>query len=115
MKKTQLLRVMHMTSREKNRLKLIITLMTLTLSACGGPQQGGEIKYPDSSSPGAKLLQSKCSVCHGRPLPSAHTANVWPSVLYRMQTRMTTKGYQPLTKEEMIVLLDYMQRHARSK
>lgn len=82
------------------------------LPGCGNQTPPSGQSYPEPESKGAQLLLEKCSACHGAPLPSSHVASVWPSVLERMQMRMTTKGQQALRPDEIGVLLDYLQRHA---
>ena len=68
---------------------------------------------PEADSAGARLLKEKCSACHGAPQPDVHVARLWPSVLHRMQNRMTMKAYYPLTKSELATLLSYLQKHSK--
>jgi len=72
-----------------------------------------KISLPDADSAGARLLKKKCSACHGAPQPDVHVASLWPSVLHRMQNRMTMKAYYPLTKNEFATLLSYLQKHSK--
>jgi len=98
-----------------NPLRLISVAICVFLQACSLPPPGAGISpepLPQAESPGAKLLQQHCANCHGAPLPNTHSAEVWPSVVYRMQTRIITKAYQPLTELEVTTLIEYLQRNA---
>jgi len=85
----------------------------MVLSACSSGQTEQPRNYPDVGSPQAQLYVEKCSQCHAAPLPSAHSAKIWPSVLDRMQVRMKTKHVPPLSREEMSIILGYLQQHAK--
>lgn len=87
--------------------------MGAILSACGSDRSEQPRKYPDSDSPQAQLYVEKCSQCHAAPLPNVHSATIWPSVLDRMQLRMKTKYVPPLTRQEMSIILGYLQQHAK--
>lgn len=87
-------------------------LMAWFVSGCDSELPKQPHVYPDSGSPQAKLYLEKCGRCHAAPLPTAHTARVWPSVLDRMQVRMKAKSTTPLTREEMSIILGYLQQNA---
>lgn len=91
-----------------------VLLLCLGLAGCGVQPSGlvSEINYPEPESAGAKLLISRCSACHGAPSPTTHSAEVWPGVVNRMQTRLTMKAYDPLTEDELEILTTYLQKHA---
>lgn len=82
------------------------------LSGCENQEQSSGKTYPEMDSPGAQLLLARCGGCHAAPMPSSHEATIWPSVLQRMQMRMTSKGQRALQPEEAGILLEYLQRHA---
>ena len=88
-------------------------IMGLAASACGGDKTEQPRNYPDKDSVQAQLYLDKCGQCHAAPLPSAHTDRMWPSVLDRMQMRMTAKQVMPLTRKEMSIILGYLQQHAK--
>ena len=98
-----------------NLIALLFRSLTIgvVLSACGNERNEQPRSYPDSDSPQAQLYVEKCSQCHAAPLPSVHSANMWPSVLDRMQLRMKTKHVPPLTRQEMSIILGYLQLHAK--
>jgi len=104
--------------REKypNLATLGLLLVIWGLVACSQEQQSEPLKvtdYPDYNSEPAKLYVSKCSGCHAAPLPAAHIARQWSSVVQRMQMRMKNKAVQPLNSSELAIVLDYLQKHAR--
>jgi hypothetical protein len=88
-------------------------VLAIAVSACGNNQTAQPKNYPDKGTPQAELYMEKCSQCHAAPLPDAHTARIWPSVLQRMQLRMKTKNVTPLTRKEMSIILGYLQQHAK--
>lgn len=84
------------------------------LFACGENQASkSSIQIPEAGSKAAMLYVEKCKGCHTVPLPSKHTAKLWPSVLNRMQMRMKSKGVKKLSKEELVILMEYLQKHAK--
>ena len=96
--------------------KLLIPLLASLLTACseqGGQQAAVALPQPDSKA--ALLYKEKCSACHTVPLPSKHPARLWPSVLQRMQMRMKSKGVKKLNREELELILEYLQKHAKGK
>jgi mono/diheme cytochrome c family protein len=73
---------------------------------------------PDSNSEGARLLQHYCTQCHGLPGPGIHTAEEWPSVLRRMESRMAMHsrmmgGIEIPNAIEVEDLLSYLQTNAQ--
>ena len=71
--------------------------------------------YPEEGTPQATLYITICGQCHAAPLPSAHTANIWPSVLDRMLMRMKANNAAPVTREEMSIIFGYLQQHAQKQ
>lgn len=61
---------------------------------------------------GQATFQTRCSECHAPPKPATHTAKQWAMIVDRMQGRRVMSGFSPLSKEEMRLILDYLQRHA---
>ena len=94
---------------------LVASFVLLFLAACSESTPSAPVSYPDMDSVAARLYQSKCSVCHVAPQPSAHTERLWPGVIQRMQMRMQAKGIVPLNKNELGEILDYLQSHAAAK
>ena len=90
-------------------------VLAMSLSACQSPST--EMTAPeviDPESPGAKILVEYCSGCHAPPGPASRTAGEWPSVVHRMQEQRRMRGFSPMTKGEMDVLVAYLQQHAGS-
>lgn len=88
--------------------------MTLTVG-CSDQTGGMAIAgLPEPESAAAVLYKQRCGQCHGAPAPSLHTADYWPSVLFRMQNRMAQKGVRPLSEEELRVLTEYLRTFAKS-
>ena len=88
----------------------------LFISACSGGQDSSPLQltdYPEYGSDSVKLFLSKCGACHGAPLPKVHDARQWLAVVERMQMRMTSKAMPGLTKEEMKIIVEYLQKNAR--
>jgi hypothetical protein len=88
-------------------------IIGMAVSGCGSEKPEQPRNYPDKGTAQAQLYMDKCGQCHAAPLPSAHTAKTWPSVLDRMQMRMKTKHVPPLTREEMSIIFGYLQQHAK--
>ena len=89
-----------------------IIVMVLLLSACDNEAPSKPLVYPEAGSRAEQLFQEKCARCHKAPHPSSHIARIWPGVLQRMQMRMKAKGVTVLNKNELVEILDYLQRHA---
>jgi hypothetical protein len=86
--------------------------LLLVVSACTGEAPPATIDYPETGSAAMQLYLARCGDCHVAPQPASHTAQVWPGVLQRMQMRMKAKARTPLDKNELSLILDYVQRHA---
>jgi hypothetical protein len=84
----------------------------LVASACTGEAPPATISYPEAGSTAMQLYVARCGDCHAAPQPVSHTARVWPGVVQRMQMRMQAKARTPLQKEELGLIVDYLQRHA---
>lgn len=67
---------------------------------------------PEPATPGARLVASRCSVCHAVPSPGLHTSAEWPGVIRRMRARMETLGLGSLTDAEADTVLAYLEAHA---
>jgi mono/diheme cytochrome c family protein len=88
----------------------------INLIACSEQSSSVQLQksdYPDYNTDAAKLYLTKCSECHGAPLPEIHTARQWLSVVQRMQYRMTSKAMPGLNKHEMAEIVGYLESNAR--
>jgi hypothetical protein len=87
--------------------------MALGLIACSSETSTQPVVYPEIDSEAAALFIARCSGCHVAPQPDSRPARLWPGIVQRMQMRMENKGFAPLNKDELVVVLDYVQRNAR--
>ncbi|APG27169.1 hypothetical protein A7E78_04555 [Syntrophotalea acetylenivorans] len=77
---------------------------------------------PEPSSHGAKILQGKCTQCHGLVSPKRHGKEDWRHIVDRMDRRMRMMGrhgmgmrgaaIKSLDLEEKSILLAYLQKYA---
>ena len=91
----------------------MLGVLIFGLTACTEEAPQKNVYYPEAASSEARLMVLRCSRCHAAPQPKSHDAEKWPSVLQRMQVRMKSKGFPPLSNEELTIIQDYLQRHAR--
>lgn len=71
---------------------------------------------PGAGSPGAALVVTYCTGCHGLPSPKTHSATDWPVVARRMWLRAEwlpkEMGAKVPGMGERYVILDYLTAHA---
>ena len=71
---------------------------------------------PAPESPGASMVVTYCTGCHGLPSPKTHSATDWPSVARRMWLRAewlpAEMGVKAPTMGERYVILDYLTANA---
>lgn len=101
-------------SRHTLLLSFLMVGLIIVLAACGQSNVPAQpIQYPDMGSVRTNVYIAKCSQCHAAPLPTSHRANIWPSVVRRMQMRMVEKSVQPLDPQEQQMVIDYLQQYAK--
>ena len=88
--------------------------MLFGIAACTDNSSQTPVQYPDPESIGARMLITRCSFCHMAPHPGTHAAAEWPGVLQRMQVRMQSKGFPPLSNDDLEIVQNYLQQHAHS-
>ncbi len=89
-------------------------LLLALVAGCEMPQGGAsKVVLPEPESLGAVVMKGNCSSCHAAPGPAVHTAEEWPSVIYRMQEHRRMNGYAVIGPEELELLLDYLKRHSK--
>ncbi len=83
----------------------LLIAVALGVAACGPA-------LPDPDSPGAQVLQTRCSGCHRLSAPGTMTFEMWKVQVERMRDRFAQAGRPWLTADEERVLLEYLQQHA---
>ena len=53
-----------------------------------------------------------CATCHELPDPAAHTAMEWETVLQRMNVNMRLMDVEPMERQEMTRILEFLQQRA---
>ncbi len=97
------------------RVKAFLGAPVLFAIGCAPqPENMAPVQLPEPESAAAQLHKRFCGQCHGAPSPAVHTAAHWPSVLYRMQSRMAQKGMRTLSDDELRALTEYLQKFAKS-
>lgn len=101
--------------RKNLNSSFVVVSFLLALAGCdsGVPTKKLELIEPNSA--GAKLLVKYCSDCHAPESPKAHVASEWAGVLYRMQERRRMKAYSMMNEDELAVLTEYLQKHAKEE
>jgi cytochrome c2 len=97
-----------MTLLRRNSLAGVVMLGGMACSEAPTPMS---MMYPEADSPAAKMLLARCGHCHVAPHPNERNVGEWPAIMQRMQARMRSRGYPPLDKAELALLLNYLQRH----
>jgi len=69
-------------------------------------------EYPDSDSEAFNVYARHCSQCHAPPLPSMHTAAIWPNVIVRMQRHRLNRSMAPIPPADVDILRTYLLEHA---
>ena len=67
---------------------------------------------PDPETPGAVVLQRRCTGCHGLSAPGSMTLAMWEVQLGRMQGEFARRGLPWLTADEERALREYLTTHA---
>ena len=75
----------------------------------GFPAAGPE---EPSDTPGGQVFERVCRTCHELPAPSAHTAQEWSGVVARMRGNMLAMDVPPITDEEYLEIVAYLQERA---
>ncbi|MDX1810504.1 MAG: hypothetical protein R3240_01030, partial [Gammaproteobacteria bacterium] len=88
----------------------------LYLSACGQSSSVTDKPVnkvlPEADSPGALILKTNCSQCHGAPNPNVHKADEWPNVVNRMELHRLRKAYAEIPKSDEQILIAYLQKYS---
>jgi mono/diheme cytochrome c family protein len=76
------------------------------------PSSISKKNLPEQHSDGARLFQSYCGQCHALPAFTVHTARDWPQVVVRMKQLMVTQGKEAPDRDQLQVIISYLQRNA---
>ncbi|HHH36321.1 MAG TPA: hypothetical protein ENK48_05765 [Gammaproteobacteria bacterium] len=98
--------------RRASRLASLSVVMLLGLMAGCDGDGGGMASSPQAianpeDAPSAYL--DYCGDCHVPPRPGAHSAEMWPSVVNRMQQRRVAQGLGAIPPVAREAILDYLQ------
>lgn len=81
----------------------------------GGPTKTADPNaLPDKDSPGAKTFAQFCQQCHALPAPTQHAASEWPAVVKRMRGNMRSMGKSMPDDSQAALIVEYLQRNAKS-
>jgi len=94
--------------------RLLVVMFLMLVAGCELPQTQTKISLPEPKSEGAQMMKKYCADCHAPPSPLVHTAKEWPNVIYRMQERRRMKAYDLIAEPEQIILLEYLEKYAKS-
>jgi hypothetical protein len=94
------------------RRALVPLLILLAGSGCSESTPPAPQSYPEPGSEAMTMFIARCGACHAAPQPGSHVATIWPGVVQRMQLRMRSMGKQPLSRQELATIIDYLQRNA---
>lgn len=78
-----------------------------TLSANGQEELSGL--------PGFQPYQHRCEACHGLPDPMLHRPSEWPGVVDRMGGHMTEAGLFPLSAEQRVAIVEFLQAASKKR
>ncbi len=73
---------------------------------------GCQAELPEPTSPGAILYRTRCQGCHRLYHPGTMTAAMWRVQVERMQREFTRRGMAELSRDEMELLLSYLEAHS---
>ncbi|MZG30863.1 MAG: cytochrome c [Nitrospinae bacterium] len=85
---------------------LLIVFASLFLGGCAGTQT-----IPDPESPGARLFQERCTMCHGLPAPTRHNPEQWDHLLVMMEGFMQERNIDFPVQEKKLIR-DYLHKNA---
>ena len=87
-------------------IAVVIALISLLTAACDAP-------LPEPDSPEATLYRERCTGgCHRLYAPAALTADMWRYMVARMEDEFRRRGVPPLTGEERLAILRYLEKHS---
>ena len=73
---------------------------------------GCQTELPEPASPGAMLYRTRCQGCHRLYHPGTMTAAMWRVQVDRMQGEFVRRGMAQLSRDEMELLLAYLDAHS---
>ncbi|MDQ6968067.1 MAG: hypothetical protein Q9M14_05220 [Mariprofundaceae bacterium] len=95
---------------------LCFLIVLLLCSACDSESNNNNTlvpAYPAQESAAFQQFSRQCSSCHRPPMPNAHMASTWPTVVARMQQHKQQHGLLVMRESEKQQVLDYLQTYAK--
>ena len=87
---------------------VIVSLLTLLAAGCS------RAPLPEEGSESARLYTERCGGCHAPYNPELMTAQMWETMVSRMEITMKRRG-QPLAKADRAEILAYLSRNAGTR
>lgn len=78
----------------------------------GNAAAGSSASHATGGSFGEQAFKHNCSICHGAPSTTYHTAAQWPAVVKKMEQRMSAYGLQVPDEKTSQAIVHYLQAHA---
>ncbi|HKV55331.1 MAG TPA: hypothetical protein VJN94_11905 [Candidatus Binataceae bacterium] len=82
-------------------------MATLVLVACRAAKP-----LPEQGSYAEQLYTERCGGCHRAYNPSSMTASMWQTQVEAMQIKIAQAGQPPLSSEERVAIVNYLERNA---
>jgi hypothetical protein len=94
---------------EKVKFLLVaLSFLSLLVGCAGSPTP-----IPEAKSSAALLYRERCTTCHSIPHPKRHRYGEWKVIVEVMETHMKERQFPPLTDEERLSILGYLESHSR--
>ncbi|MEJ2215303.1 MAG: hypothetical protein P8099_01690 [Gemmatimonadota bacterium] len=68
-----------------------------------------------SGLPGFGQYQHRCEACHGPPDPTLHRPSEWPGVVDRMGRHMQAAGLFPLSAQQRVGIMEFLQAASKNR
>ena len=96
----------------KTKKLIFPALFAILVSTAAGCQ----VELPEPDSAAAKLYLEKCSSCHSAKHPKILPIRIWKKKVKQMEDKVKSSGArEPMTEEELKIIIDYLERHHRNR
>jgi mono/diheme cytochrome c family protein len=85
----------------------VVLALFCTMSGCRGSKP-----LPEQGTYAEALYKQRCGSCHRPYAPASLTAAMWQVQVETMRSKMAQAGQPPLSKAEIVTILNYLQRNA---